>query len=484
MHPHVRAGHCDPSGEAGATVTLAALAPVPDPAPGTGRVVVGELPGAPPAMQELAELAELAELDALVTGGEAVSVVSAVGVRGVGKTQLAAALARRAVADPTWSLVAWVSGESPDVLVTGLAEVADRVGVADPDGDTDTSARRLREHLTQRQHPALLVIDNAVDADGLRRWLPAAGPTRVVITSTEQAMTSLGATVEVGSFRRAQSLAYLAARTGLDDPDGADRVAEQLGDLPLALAQAASAIVLRARTYPRYLELLATVDLDTALVRRGGDPYPRGAAEAVLLTVTGLEAGPDAATVTRFLEMVAVLAPTGVDRDLLTQLLARRRRPFSRKHRRDGGVERVEGVVETLVGASLLSWTQTGGAAVVMHRLIARVLRDRARSRGTLTGVLADVTARLDELLVVPEGRWEQREFLDHLAGHALPLWHHHRDEHCRATLNPEQAAAAVRFGAHAVLYLDRTANLTRAIALGWELPTPQPSSATTTPTP
>jgi hypothetical protein len=62
----------------------------------------------------------------------------------VGKTQLAAAYAREQVGVGC-PLVAWVSGETTDVLVAGLAEVARAVGVADPDGDSVTSALRLRD---------------------------------------------------------------------------------------------------------------------------------------------------------------------------------------------------------------------------------------------------------------------------------------------------------------------------------------------------
>ncbi len=75
--------------ERGAVVTLAAPAPVADPG-GADRVVVGERPGAPPAMQHRNELERLA---ALVQAGQQVAVVCAVGARGVGKTQLAAAVA-------------------------------------------------------------------------------------------------------------------------------------------------------------------------------------------------------------------------------------------------------------------------------------------------------------------------------------------------------------------------------------------------------
>jgi len=76
-------------------------------------------------------------------------VCAVTGLRGVGKTQVAAAYVRDRVA-ARCGLVGWVNAESRDMLLVGLARVADAVGVADPEGDSARSAVRLREHLQAR----------------------------------------------------------------------------------------------------------------------------------------------------------------------------------------------------------------------------------------------------------------------------------------------------------------------------------------------
>ena len=172
-------------------------------------VVVGDIPQEPAGFQPRADL--LAELDAQSPGRGRVSVVHAwTGMRGVGKTQLAAAYARARI-DEEWRLVAWVNAEDAATVLGGLVAVAAALGLYDSTGDAEAAGRAVRRRLEAAGDRCLLVFDNAADPADLLPFLPWAGKARVLVTSNERAVAlERGAGVAVDVFTEAEALAFLA----------------------------------------------------------------------------------------------------------------------------------------------------------------------------------------------------------------------------------------------------------------------------------
>src|ERR1035441_2715574 len=200
---------------------------------------------------------------------------------------------------------AWGAPEAAGVRAGGLAAVAEAVGLAGQGvGDPGSMVRHWLEASGDR---CLLVFDSAADADLLRPYLPAAGSARVLITSNRQSVADLGTPVGVDVFTPAEAAAFLAGWTGLADQGGAGELAEELGHLPLALAQAAAVIRGQQPAYGTYLERLRALPVGEYLTRRPGQPYPHGVAEAVLLSLEAVRAFDRAGACGGVMEVLSVL---------------------------------------------------------------------------------------------------------------------------------------------------------------------------------
>ena len=212
------------------------------------------------------------------------------GMRGVGKSQLAAAYARECER-AGWSLVAWMDASSREALVAGLAGLAVEMGIdEDGKGDPDAAACRCVTRLNSGEGDRLLVFDNVEDFDDLTGLVPRSDGLRVLVTTTVASPgDSAGRLIAVGAFTRPQSVDFIRERTGLDDDAGAARLAEALGDLPVALAQAAATIKLNGyATIDEYLADLHKYRLEEVVDRASGEAYPSAVHAALRMACTSV----------------------------------------------------------------------------------------------------------------------------------------------------------------------------------------------------
>ena len=176
------------------------------------------------------------------------------GMGGVGKTQLAVEYAYRFAG--TYDLAWWVNSEHAGLIGDQFAALGMALGCLQPGAGIEAVRVAVLGELRE-QGRWLLVFDNANNPADIAGWLPGGGG-HVVITSRERNWRELAVPVEVDVLARSESVAILRNRVdGLTKVD-ADRLADQLGDLPLAIAQAAGFIAETGMTAVQYLKLLKT----------------------------------------------------------------------------------------------------------------------------------------------------------------------------------------------------------------------------------
>ncbi len=215
---------------------------------------------------------EMRALAAALKGGKdaVVSpVAAATGLGGIGKTQLAAEFAHR-YGQYFLGGVYWFNFEQAETIPAEVARSGGTEGMAlQPGWDTLSQEQQVRlvQHAWQSDLPRLLVFDNCESQEVLEHWLPTTGGCRVLVTSRVQNWPrSLGLTLlPLATLPRPESIALLGKfRPDLptDDPT-LDAIAEELGDLPLALHMAGSYLETyrHAETPQSYLEALQKRDL-------------------------------------------------------------------------------------------------------------------------------------------------------------------------------------------------------------------------------
>ena len=316
--------------------------------------------------------------EALLAGDRAV-VQALHGMGGVGKTQLAIEYAHRFANgyDAVW----WIPAEQAGLISNQVAALAAALGCTDRDAPVTVAAGAVLAELRARGR-WLLLFDNAEEAGDLVPWLPGGTSGHVLITTRTSGWDEIAARpVEVDVFVRPESTAILRGRVrGLAEVD-ADALATELGDLPLAVAQAASYMAESGMPAADYLHLVRTRAgqvLDQGHVLS----YPRSLAGAIQLTMEKLARDDPAAA--QLAQICAFLAPEPIPLALFPAAADRLPEPLA------GSAADLLAWRKLLTGLGRSALARADWRSVQLHRLTQAVLRDQfGTDRATATRALA-----------------------------------------------------------------------------------------------
>ncbi|MBU2668262.1 tetratricopeptide repeat protein [Actinoplanes bogorensis] len=288
------------------------------------------------------------------------------GEGGVGKSQIAIEYAYRHRDE--YDVIWWVPSERPAQVLASLIELGDQLGL-DVGNEVISAVPKVRDALRAGTPYGnwLLVFDNAENPDTVRDYFPEEGTGKVLITSRNQDWSQIAESLEVDVFARGESVRLLLRRNpGLPEAD-ADRLAEVLGDLPLAIEHASAWLHTTGVAAGDYLRLIR--EKQDQLDLTPGYDLPVIAAANVALDRLAVE-NPAAV---QLLQVCSFFAPEPISRDLFEGV----RGPM-------GAAE----LDETLKNPSRLSDTirdiqkyvlariDHRGNSLQLHRLVQKVLQD------------------------------------------------------------------------------------------------------------
>jgi tetratricopeptide (TPR) repeat protein len=279
---------------------------------------------------------------------------------GTGRTQLAVEYAYR-YAD-TYDLVWWIPAEQTAGMRAALVGLAQELGLPEA-RDINRTLGAVRDALSRGEpyRNWLVVFENANRPEDIMPYLPS-GAGHVLVTSRNPRWTSeVAQAVPVTVFDRPDSVDFLRRRLPDLATADADRLAERLADVPMALDQAAS---VRAATGWPVDEYLRRYDERAAELA-----FPTPIRVAWGLAADALRAAAPAAV--ELLELCSFLASAPVSWQLLW---AARGLDLSPELIRTARLERRLKAAMRLIGRYGLADLDPPGERLVVHPLVRGML--------------------------------------------------------------------------------------------------------------
>ena len=337
------------------------------------------------------------------------------GMRGSGKTQLAAAVAARCE-EEGWPLVAWIHAASRKEILAGLYELALRAGIDAPKNiPLEVIVQRLLDRLRSAEAAdRLLVFDNVENPDDLRDLIPEGTGVRALITTTHHLDWDGPGWLRltVGAFEREQSITLLCGHTGDTHREVADRIADALGDLPLAIAQASAAAKQGGYSLSGCLDRLTHHPLESRISRLEGTHYPDAVDIALLMAYEQVleqlrtKHPQQERIAVSLLDALSLLAASGVPTPWLLRL--------------DGDSDAVRDTLSVLKSASVIQESSDGDKTFIHwlqgHAYRETYLNDQknfGEARTCATSVLSGID--IDRLENVEQRRDETHHLIEQL---------------------------------------------------------------------
>jgi tetratricopeptide (TPR) repeat protein len=287
---------------------------------------------------------------------------------GCGKTALAVeyAYAHQEQYDIVW----WIRAETQATITSDLAALAPRLARSGQVFEGPRQACNAALEELRNRDRWLLIFDNARQPDDLQPFLAAGAAGHVLITSANSHWQSIAKIQPVNAWLRDESIEFLRTRLGgTDERHAADQLCAALGDLPLAIDQAAACITQADMSITEYLRDYENLWAEMLGHSRPMGSYPVHAAMTWELSFRRIESlNPMAA---QLLTICGFFSPDEIPLSMIEN--ASNELP----HQLAFGLLDPASRVEALNLLDRFSMARTGEGVISVHGVIAAMAQDR-----------------------------------------------------------------------------------------------------------
>ncbi|MFC4066196.1 tetratricopeptide repeat protein [Actinoplanes subglobosus] len=325
------------------------------------------------------------------------------GLGGVGKTQVAAQFTRHLDAAGELDVRVWITADTRQALLAGYAALARSLRLPGISTDTDpqAAAEQLLRWLEHTDKRWLIVLDNLdLPADMAGLWPPDNPRGRSLITTRRRDAVLTGGNrtmITVGLYSMPEAIAHLTAATGTTSPPAdIEALANALGLLPLAIAQAAAYIRDRDIDCATYLALLRRHGLTRVLPPEDAlpDDHRTTVAATWILSVQAADRLSPRGLARPLLNLAAMLDPNTIPTSLFTTVAVAG--CLAAEHAGPPDGQAVDDALSNLHRLHLITHDRVSGS-IRVHALVQHATRDQLSpdQQATTARIAADALAEI-----------------------------------------------------------------------------------------
>ena len=268
-----------------------------------------------------------------------------------------------------YSLIWWFRSESTELLIADCTSLASALKFPAQKWESEEALIRDIHDYFARSGNWLLVFDNASSAQSVSQFLPDKGHGHIILTSRNPNWGSVAKQLEIDALSVEDAVSFLLNRTGLNGPNEARYLAQELGCLPLALEQAAAYVVVKNKSLLEYLALYRKHRPRVLQKKDSARDYPDSVAKTWEVSFSEIHEASVSAE--EMLNLFAFLCPDGIPRGIVDTGSPDVLLPELAEAVRDE-IE-LDDAVALLRSYSLINFTRNG---FKIHRLVQAVIRD------------------------------------------------------------------------------------------------------------